>query len=303
MSVEVIHLSKKFGTQAAVDDISFTAKKGQILGFLGPNGAGKTTTMRIISGFLPATSGEIRICGMSVQEQSLDIRRRIGYLPEHNPLYKDMYVREYLEFFAGLCHVRDSKNRIRDVIQQTGLGPEQHKLISSLSKGYKQRVGLCQALLSDPEVLLLDEPTSGLDPNQLIDIRNLIKQIGREKTLIFSTHIMQEVQALCDRVIIINKGRIVADDSIDRLLQKSDSSRIFTIEFANPVSAEQLRASYKNAQVSTGDNKRFELRGSRDFDPRESLFKLATINAWTILELKEEHSSVEDVFSLLTKEK
>ncbi len=303
MSVEVIHLSKKFGTQAAVDDISFTAKKGQILGFLGPNGAGKTTTMRIISGFLPATSGEIRICGMSVQEQSLDIRRRIGYLPEHNPLYKDMYVREYLEFFAGLCHVRDSKNRIRDVIQQTGLGPEQHKLISSLSKGYKQRVGLCQALLSDPEVLLLDEPTSGLDPNQLIDIRNLIKQIGREKTLIFSTHIMQEVQALCDRVIIINKGRIVADDCIDRLLQKSDSSRIFTIEFANPVSAEQLRASYKNAQVSTGDNKRFELRGSRDFDPRESLFKLATINAWTILELKEEHSSVEDVFSLLTKEK
>ncbi len=303
MSVEVSQLTKKFGHQTAVDNISFTATKGQILGFLGPNGAGKTTTMRMISGFLPPTSGEIRISGMSIQEHPLDVRRRIGYLPEHNPLYKDMYVREYLQFFAGLCKVADAKIRIKQLIQQTGLEPEQHKLISSLSKGYRQRVGLCQALLPDPEILLLDEPTSGLDPNQLIDIRNLIKQVGKEKTLIFSTHIMQEVQALCDRVIIIHKGKIIADDPLEGLLQKSGASRVFIVEFAKPLQIELIKAGTHATKITSADNKRFELRGNRDFDPRENLFKMASSNSWTILELREERSSVEDVFSLLTKEK
>jgi len=215
MSVIVSNLTKTFGTQNAVNDLSFEAKPGEILGFLGPNGAGKSTTMKMVTTYLQPTSGTATVCGHDIVESDMDVRRHIGYLPEHNPLYKDMYIKEYLEFVARIHKVDNTKSRIDELIEITGLQKEQHKLISSISKGYRQRVGLAQALLHDPEVIILDEPTSGLDMNQLIEIRALIKKLGETKTVIFSTHIMQEVQALCDRVIIINEGQLVADDPID----------------------------------------------------------------------------------------
>jgi len=216
MSIKVEALTKVYGTQHAVDNISFTAGPG-VLGFLGPNGAGKSTTMKILTCFVPQTSGTATVCGFDVSTQSLEVRRRIGYLPENNPLYLDMYVKESLGFVAGVHQVPDAAKRIKDIIEETGLGPEQHKKIGQLSKGYKQRVGLAQAILHDPEVLILDEPTSGLDPNQLIGIRQLIRDLGRSKTIVLSTHIMQEVEAVCDRAIIINKGKIVADDTLQGL--------------------------------------------------------------------------------------
>ncbi|GAB2698143.1 hypothetical protein GCM10027037_22940 [Mucilaginibacter koreensis] len=219
MSIKVENLTKVYGQQRAVDGISFTAGKG-VLGFLGPNGAGKSTTMKILTGFIPQTSGTATVNGFDVSTQSLEVRRHIGYLPESNPLYTDMYVKEALNFVAGLHRLPEPQKRIAEVIEQTGLGPEQHKLIGQLSKGYRQRVGLAQAILHNPEVLVLDEPTSGLDPNQLVGIRQLIIELGKTKTVILSTHIMQEVEAVCNQVIIINKGRIVADDSLPALTAK-----------------------------------------------------------------------------------
>jgi len=216
MSIRVNALTKIYGQQKAVDSISFSAKPG-VLGFLGPNGAGKSTTMKMLTGFIPQTSGSATVCGFDVTEQSLDVRRSIGYLPENNPLYLDMYVKESLAFIAGIHGIADPDKRIAEVIELTGLQPEQHKKIGQLSRGYRQRVGLAQAILHDPEVLVLDEPTSGLDPNQLIGIRQLIRDLGKTKTIILSTHIMQEVEAVCNQVIIINKGKIVADDTLDGL--------------------------------------------------------------------------------------
>ena len=216
MSIEVENLTKVYGSQKAVDGISFTAGKG-VLGFLGPNGAGKSTTMKILTGFIPQTSGTARVNGYDVAAQSLEVRRHIGYLPESNPLYTDMYVKEALNFVAGLHRLYQPQKRIAEIIEQTGLGPEQHKLIGQLSKGYRQRVGLAQAILHNPEVLVLDEPTSGLDPNQLVGIRQLITELGQTKTVILSTHIMQEVEAVCNRVVIINKGTIVANDDLSSL--------------------------------------------------------------------------------------
>ena len=213
MSIEVKNLSKFYGEQAAVNDISFSIHKGEIVGFLGPNGAGKSTTMKILTGFIPATSGEVKICGMEVDVDSLETRKKIGYLPENNPLYLDMYVREYLEFVGKIYKVPNLKARIDEMIQQVGLEVEQNKKIGMLSKGYRQRVGLAQAIIHDPEVLILDEPTTGLDPNQLVEIRELIKRIGKSKTVMLSTHIMQEVEAICDRVIIIKSGKIVANST------------------------------------------------------------------------------------------
>jgi ABC-2 type transport system ATP-binding protein len=219
MSIRVENLTKVYGQQRAVDGISFTAGKG-VLGFLGPNGAGKSTTMKILTGFIPQTSGTATVNGYNVVTQSIEMRRHIGYLPESNPLYIDMYVKEALNFVAGLHRLHEPQKRIAEVIEQTGLGPEQHKLIRQLSKGYRQRVGLAQAILHNPEVLILDEPTSGLDPNQLVGIRQLITALGATKTVILSTHIMQEVEAVCNQVIIINKGKIVADDSLTALTAK-----------------------------------------------------------------------------------
>ena len=221
MSIQVQSLTKIYGTQKAVNGISFSAEPG-VLGFLGPNGAGKSTTMKILTCFIPQTSGTASVCGFDVIAQPLEVRRRIGYLPESNPLYLDMYVKESLGFIAGIHKLPEPEKRIAAIIEQTGLGPEQHKKIGQLSKGYRQRVGLAQAILHNPDVLILDEPTSGLDPNQLIGIRQLILELGKTKTIILSTHIMQEVEAVCNRVIIINKGEIVADDTLQELRQKNN---------------------------------------------------------------------------------
>lgn len=303
MSVEVKELSKIFGKQKAVDHISFKTEKGQILGFLGPNGAGKTTTMKMICGFLPASSGQILVCGRDVTEEPVFTKSQIGYLPENNPLYKDMYVREFLMFFGNLCKVKNLKRRIDELISMTGLEKEYKKQISSLSKGYRQRVGLCQALIHDPEVLILDEPTSGLDPNQLVDIRLLIKKIGKEKTLIFSSHIMQEVQALCDRVLILNQGKIVADEPIQSLLAKNNNTRIVYLEFANEIPMHAFKNIAFIQKTENLGNGKFKIWCNKDGDPREDLFKLAMSNQWTIREMREEKSSIEEVFNLLTKSK
>lgn len=218
MSIKVNHLLKVYGVQKAVDHISFEVKQGEIVGFLGPNGAGKSTTMKMITGYLQPDGGKIEVCGITVEGEGLSTKKKIGYLPELNPLYQDMYVREYLEFVAGMQQVASPKQSIEEVIQLTGLTPEANKLIEQLSKGYKQRVGLAAALIHNPEVLILDEPTTGLDPNQIIEIREVIRKLGKEKTILFSTHILQEVEALCDRVIIINKGKIVANAPLQELL-------------------------------------------------------------------------------------
>ena len=222
MSVEIQNLYKYYGEQEAVSDVSFFVPDGQITAFLGPNGAGKSTTMKIITGYISASSGEVKVCDLVVSTDNLETQKKIGYLPEHNPLYDEMYVREYLEFVGGIYKLPDISSKVNDVIDRVGLGLEKHKKIGALSKGYKQRVGLAQAIIHDPQVLILDEPTSGLDPNQLVEIRSLIKNIGKEKTVILSTHIMQEVEAICDRIIIINRGKIVADKLIGEVKNLED---------------------------------------------------------------------------------
>lgn len=237
MSITVSHLSKTYGAQKAVDDISFTIGKGEIVGFLGPNGAGKSTTMKIITGYLPATSGTATVCGITVEENNNETKRKIGYLPEANPLYHDMYVREYIDFITNIHAVKNKKEKIEEVIRTVGLTVEANKKIGQLSKGYKQRVGLAAALIHDPEVLILDEPTSGLDPNQIVEIREVIKKLGENKTVLFSTHILQEVQAICDRVIIINKGKIVADSTLSSLVGKKQVNEL-TLEIKEVVTAD-----------------------------------------------------------------
>jgi len=217
MSVKVDNITKLYGTQKALDDVSFEVKAGEVLGFLGPNGAGKSTMMKILTCFIPQSSGSANVCGYDVTQQPLDVKKKVGYLPENNPMYTDMYVKEYLSFICGIYHLDNQKQKVDEMIETVGLGIEQKKKIGALSKGYRQRVGLAQALIHSPEVLILDEPTSGLDPNQLSGIRALLRQIGKEKTVILSTHIMQEVEAICSRVIIVNKGKIVANDSVQSL--------------------------------------------------------------------------------------
>jgi ABC-2 type transport system ATP-binding protein len=301
MSVIVNQLSKVFGEQRAVDSISFEAKKGEVLGFLGPNGAGKSTTMKIITCFLPPTEGKVTVAGFDVTEQPLEVQKRIGYLPEHNPLYKDMYVREYLHFVAQLHKVPNRKNRVDEMIEMTGLTREQKKQIGALSKGYRQRVGLAQAMLHDPEVLILDEPTSGLDPNQLVDIRNLIRKLGDEKTVIFSTHIMQEVQLICDRVLIINKGKIVANDPIEQLQNRISGEAVVTVEFAHPVEASFFKPLQAIKRIEPRSETRWQLFADAKDDVRESLFRLAVKENKVLLEMHKEIYSVEDVFQRLTR--
>ncbi|MBK6572244.1 MAG: gliding motility-associated ABC transporter ATP-binding subunit GldA [Saprospiraceae bacterium] len=301
MSIQVENLVKIYGSQRALNDISFTAGKGQILGFLGPNGAGKTTTMKILTGFLFPTSGKASVCGYDLSESPLEAKRKIGYLPEHNPLYKDMYIREYLLTFAKISQIQNPKKRVEELIELTGLTKEQNKLIGSLSKGYRQRVGLSQALLHDPEVLILDEPTSGLDPNQIQDIRDLIRNFGKEKTLIFSTHIMQEVKALCDRVIIINNGSIVADDPIDMLQEKLSDRQIVHVEFNKDLPIDLLKNIPGVQSVRTNGKARFTVYSSNQKDLREMLFNFSVQNNYIIYEMNKDKNSVEEVFSLLTK--
>ncbi len=300
MSVVLSHVSKFFDSQIAVNDLSFTANKSEILGFLGPNGAGKTTTMKIITGFHSADEGVVEICGINIKEQPLESKKRVGYLPENNPLYKDMYVREYLNTFARINKISNAADRIEDLIKLTGLSKEQNKYIGQLSKGYRQRVGLSQALLNDPEVLILDEPTSGLDPNQILEIRELIRNISKEKTIIFSTHIMQEVKMLCDRVIIINNGKLVADDSIQELQNRIQDRQIVHVEFRNdpPIAA------LKN--ISLVDKVKSERKGiysfysSSDLDLRDIIFDACQQNNWQIREMTKDKNSVEEIFTLLT---
>jgi len=301
MSVIVNGLTKIYDTQKAVDDLSFEAKSGEVLGFLGPNGAGKTTTMKIITCFIPQTSGQVEVCGYNVEKDSMAVRSNIGYLPEYNPLYKDMYVREYLQFIAGLHKIKIKRARIDEMIEMTGLEREQHKLIMALSKGYRQRVGLAQAMLHDPEVLILDEPTSGLDPNQLVEIRALIKSIGEQKTVIFSTHIMQEVQAICDRVIIINKGKMVANDDIESLKHRVSGQSIVSVEFREKTAANVLKGINDVKEVIDLGNNKWQLTSTTQKDVRAAVFNFAVANNLTLLEMKKEVFSVEDVFQELTK--
>lgn len=301
MSVKVTKLSKIYGTQKAINELSFEAKKGEVLGFLGPNGAGKTTTMKIVTCFVPQSNGMAEVCGYNTATDSMKVRELIGYLPEHNPVYKDMYVREYLSFVAGLHKIAHKKQRVDEMIEMTGLEREQKKMIGALSKGYRQRVGLAQAMIHDPEVLILDEPTSGLDPNQLVEIRGLIKKLGQEKTVIFSTHIMQEVQALCDRVLIINKGEIVANDSIELLKERVAGETIVTVEFAQKVNKERLAKIKDVRKVKQLTDQQFQLVCSQATDIRADVFNFAVQNKLTLLELKKELFSVENVFQKLTK--
>ena len=302
MSVSVQHLTKVYGAQKAVDDISFEAKKGEVLGFLGPNGAGKTTSMKIITCYIPQTSGKVEVCGFDVSKHPMEVRERIGYLPEHNPVYKEMYVKEYLNFIARMHKIKDIKGRVGEMIEMTGLEREQHKHISSLSKGYRQRVGLAQAMIHDPEVLILDEPTSGLDPNQLVEIRSLIKNLGKEKTVIFSTHIMQEVQALCDRVVIINKGEMVANDSIEVLKRKVAGEQIITIELKEKVKSSHLAKIDGIYQVKAISDYRWQLISQQQDEVRDKIFHFVVDQKLTLLEMHKEVSSVEDIFQKLTRQ-
>lgn len=301
MSVLVNNLTKIYGEQRAVNNISFEAKKGEVLGFLGPNGAGKTTTMKIITCFIPQSEGQVTVCGHDVTADPIEVRRHIGYLPEHNPLYKEMYVKEYLTFIAGMHKIKNKRSRVDEMVEMTGLTREQNKLISALSKGYRQRVGLAQAMLHDPEVLILDEPTSGLDPNQLVEIRSLIKRIGEEKTVIFSTHIMQEVQALCDRVVIINKGDLVANDTIDELKSRVAGETVITVEFLEKTNKSQLSRIKGVTKITQESDLRWKLNSHIKDDIRPEIFAFAVQNNLIMVEMSKEVFSIENAFQQLTK--
>lgn len=304
MSVQVNSVTKIFGNQKALDQVSFQAAPGEIIGFLGPNGAGKSTMMKILTCYIPQTSGQAAVCGMDVNEQSLEVRKVIGYLPEHNPLYTDMYVKEYLEFIGGLHQLNGVlSKRVREMIEVTGLGSEQKKKIGSLSKGYRQRVGIAQAIIHDPKVLILDEPTSGLDPNQLADIRSLIRELGKEKTVIFSTHIMQEVEALCKRVIIINKGKVIADESTASLQKRNRGEEFVSVEFSEIVDKSVLLTIQGvNSAEQTG-NKSWKLAAASGSDLSGNIFRFAVSKGLTVVALQKEEQKLEDVFRQLTQKR
>jgi len=299
MSIEVKDLLKVYGSQKAVNNISFTVNKGEIVGFLGPNGAGKSTTMKMITGYLLPDAGTANVCGINVTQQPIEAKKKIGYLPESNALYYDMYVKEYLEFITGIYKVNDRKKEIERVIELTGLTVESKKKIGQLSKGYKQRVGLAASLIHEPEVLILDEPTSGLDPNQIIEIRNVIKEQGKNKTVLFSSHILQEVQAICDRVIIINKGQLVADDSLTNLQQNSNSD-VVRVSFKESLNAESLQRLPAVTKV-TRDNNTWKLSTSNTTAARKQLLELALQENLNIVSLETEGSNLEEIFRELTK--
>ena len=302
MSIIVKDITKIYGTQKVLDSISFEVHAGEVIGLLGPNGAGKSTLMKIITCFIPPASGEVRVYGYDIFEQSIEVRKKIGYLPENNPLYTDMYVREFLEFVAGIYKLgRKTHSRIAEMIEITGLQLEQNKKIGALSRGYRQRVGLAQALIHDPEVLILDEPTSGLDPNQILEIRNLIKEVGKQKTVMLSTHIMQEVEAICDRVIIINKGQIVADDSTANLSRKSADRDIITVEFSTAVDKDKLSALEGVLSVLNPTENTWIIESDTAGDTREVLFKFAVNNGLTVLSMVKEEQRIEDIFQKLTR--
>ncbi|MDZ4823455.1 MAG: gliding motility-associated ABC transporter ATP-binding subunit GldA [Flavobacteriales bacterium] len=301
MSIITHNVSKLYGTQRALSHVSFSIDKGEVVGFLGPNGAGKSTMMKIITCFIPQTEGTVKVCGFDTQEQSIEVRRRIGYLPEHNPLYTDMYVREYLTFTGELYKIPNLKKRVGEMIEMVGLTGEAHKKIEALSKGYRQRVGLAQAMIHNPEVLILDEPTSGLDPNQLAEIRELIKQIGKEKTVMLSTHIMQEVEAICSRVIIINKGEIVADDAVENMssLLSKGQQRI-RVEFSAAISSSSLAKIPGLLDVANSGANMWLVNADGSGDVRQSIFDFAVKENIAVLSLQKEEVSLEEVFKALT---
>lgn len=317
MSILVNHISKRYGAQKALDDISLEVKPGEIVGLLGPNGAGKSTLMKILACFIPPTSGDASVCNFNVLEQSVNVRKKVGYLPESNPLYTDLYVREFLGFIAGTHGLKGNRTkRVIEMIELTGLGQEQHKKIGALSKGYRQRVGLAQALIHDPEVLILDEPTSGLDPNQLLEIRGLITEIGKTKTIMMSTHIMQEVEAICNRAIIIHKGKMVADDST-RNLRHPGTAIIVNVEFSTETTANLLKNIPGIAEampvysisgvpgptsgIPNPVSRLWRLSSKPGTDIRADVFKFAVDNQLTVLSLQQEEQKLEEVFQELTK--
>jgi ABC-2 type transport system ATP-binding protein len=302
MSIIVREVTKIYGKQKALDSVSFEIKTGEVVGFLGPNGAGKSTMMKILTCFLPQSSGKASVFGFDVEEQSLDVRRNVGYLPEHNPLYHDMYVKEYLEFICGLHRLKDVPSRISRMIEMTGLQVEQKKKIGALSKGYRQRVGLAQALIHDPKVLILDEPTTGLDPNQLSEIRHLITEIGREKTVMLSTHIMQEVEAVCSRVIIVNKGKIVADDTTGNIQKHAiTGGQVVTVEFDKEISAQALLSvSGVTSAIPGATPYSWKLETLTEQDIRPAVFQFAVQNGLAVLAMQKEERRLEDVFKQLT---
>ena len=302
MSIQVENISKKYGQQLALNDVSFKVKTGEIVGFLGPNGAGKSTLMKILTGYLIPDQGVARISGLKVDGDKTDFRGRIGYLPENNPLYPEMYIKEYLSMVAGFYHLKNKKQRIAEVIEMTGLTPEVSKKIGALSKGYRQRVGLAQALIHNPEVLILDEPTSGLDPNQLDEIRNLITTISQDKTVMLSTHIMQEVEAICNRIIIINKGNLVADGTpaeIKKITKGVGQKVLFAIK--ENVTGEVINELPYVAKVKEISETEFIVTSGIEEDIRPKLFQLAVDQKWTLLTLSEEQKSVENIFRELTQ--
>lgn len=301
MSIEVKDISKSYGTQKALDAVSFSVNKGEIVGFLGPNGAGKSTLMKILTTYLSADEGTAVVNGHNVAENPISVQKSIGYLPEHNPLYLDLYVREYLSFNADVY--KTNKSRIEEVIQLTGLTPEAHKKIAELSKGYRQRVGLATALLHDPEVLILDEPTTGLDPNQLVEIRDLIKNIGKDKTVFLSTHIMQEVEAICDRVIIINNGKIVTDKNLDNLVKDTQEEQIIEVEFDLSVSYGFIQTMPGLVSAVNNIGNTWELTFTSEQDMRPAVFDFAQQNGLKTLQLTLKSKNLEAVFREMTKKK
>lgn len=302
MSIKASSVSKLYGEQRALDNVNFDIQAGEVVGFLGPNGAGKSTMMKIISCYLPPSSGEVLVNGYNVLEEPLEVKKLVGYLPEHNPLYLEMYVREYLEFVAGIYKLSNKKQHVDRMVEQVGLGVEQHKQIGALSKGYRQRVGLAQAMIHDPEVLILDEPTTGLDPNQLVEIRNLIAEIGREKTVMLSTHIMQEVEAICNRVMIINNGKIVADapaaDIRDLGMRETE---VLKIEFDGEVEAEQLLAIAGVLIAKLVGDYTWMLETKADKSIRQQIFKWSVEQGLSVLTMTKEDIRLEDVFKELTQ--
>lgn len=301
MSVSVKGVSKIYGSQKALNNVSFEIGTGEVVGFLGPNGAGKSTMMKILTSFITQSEGEVKVCGIDVINNSIESRKKIGYLPEHNPLYLDMYVKEFLTFIADIHKIKNKKERVNEMIELTGLTPEKTKKIKQLSKGYRQRVGLAAALIHDPEVLILDEPTTGLDPNQLKEIRVLIKNIGATKTIMLSTHIMQEVEAICDRAIIIKNGEIVADNLIEAL-QQGASEVIVEVEFEKAIDLNKLRSiNTVNRIIDLGDNK-FEIYSKENSDVRPQISQFAIDNSNLVLSMQKREQKMEDVFQNLTKD-
>lgn len=302
MSISVSGVSRFYGRQQALKNVSFEISRGEVVGFLGPNGAGKSTMMKILTGYLPASEGEAKVCGHSVAGSDLDLKRKIGYLPEHNPLYPDMYVVELLKFTAAIYKIPKASSRIEEIIALTGLQPERHKKIGALSKGYRQRVGLAQALLPDPEVLILDEPTTGFDPNQVSGVRDLIRDLGKSKTIMLSTHIMQEVQAICKRVIIVHQGSIVADDRTENLgVISSHGDLVITAEFEDKQPGIEQFNSIVGVKRAEFQNGSWIIHVARDSDPRGDIFRMAVQNNLVLLRLEQQRQTLESVFQALTR--